>query len=52
MNKELLILTRDNLYSWLRRTSEETVTVEARLNVIMMSLADLCAALARDSEDD
>ncbi len=51
MNKDLLIWTRDNLYDNLRRCREETVSVDKKLEILMMSLADMCAALGRESEE-
>ena len=52
MNKELLIWTRDNLYDWLRRTREETVSTDKKLEILMMAIADMCAALGRETEEN
>ena len=51
MNKGLLIWTRNNLYDQLRRCSEQTVTADKKLEWLMMALADMCAALGRESEE-
>lgn len=51
MNKELLIWTRDKLYGDLVRCREQTVSADQKLEWLMMAIADMCAALGRDSED-
>ncbi len=51
MNSALLIWTRDNLYGQLRRCREETVSTDKKLEILMMAVADMCAALGRDSEE-
>jgi hypothetical protein len=51
VNKDLLLLTRDNLMAWVGRCQEETVSVDKKLELIMFSLADMCAALSRDTEE-
>ena len=53
MNKELLIWTRENLRDWTTPgRAGEPLTVEKRLDLIMFSLADMCSALAADTEDE
>jgi hypothetical protein len=52
MNKELLVLTRRNLMAWLGKADQQTVPPEQILKVIMLSLADMCSALAYDTEDE
>lgn len=52
VNRWLLMWTRDNLYARLAKMQQETVKPEENLRLIMMSLADMCSALARESEDD
>lgn len=51
MNKELLLLTRDNLMAWLTRCTQESVSADKKLELIMISLADMCQALACDTEE-
>jgi hypothetical protein len=51
VNKDLLLLTRNNLMAWVGRSREETVSVDKKLELIMFSLADMCAALGRDTEE-
>lgn len=50
MDRWLLMWTRDNLMSWVHKASEETVPDSKKLTLIMMSLADICSALARETE--
>jgi hypothetical protein len=48
MDKVLLKLTHRNLMDWLQKSREETVSLERKMNVLMLSVADLCIALADD----
>lgn len=52
INRCLLMWTRDVLYDKLRLTRERTVTIDEKLNSIIMALADISSALARKSEND
>ncbi len=52
MNKNLLALTHSNLMAWLTRCSQETVSTDKKLEIIMLSLADMCSALAFGSEEE
>lgn len=48
MNEALLKLTHKNLMGWLTRCREETVSTDQKIEIVMMSLADICTALATD----
>ena len=50
MDKVLLKLTHRNLMDWLQKSREETVPFDQKINVLMLSVADLCAALAHDED--
>ncbi len=52
MNKELLIWTRNNLYNHLTRCREETVSIDQKLQILMMALADMCAAFGHETEEE
>lgn len=48
MNYTLLKLTHNNLTDWLARCSEETISNDRKLQIIMQSIADICMALGTD----
>jgi len=52
MNYKLLKLTHGNLMGWVRRSQEETVSADKKLEVIMVSLADICTALGTDGSEE
>lgn len=52
MNKGLLKLVHQSLMGWLTKCREETVSADKKLEVIMLSLADMCTALATDGTQD
>jgi hypothetical protein len=52
MNKELLMLTYSNLMNWLMKCSQETVSTDKKLEIVMMALADMCQALAAETADE
>ena len=51
MNKDLLLWTRDNLMSCITGSHQEPVSTDKKLELIMLSLADMCAAFGRDTEE-
>jgi hypothetical protein len=52
MNIGLLKLTQRNLSGWLNKCYEETVPTDRKLEVIMMSLSDICIALGTDGSQE
>jgi hypothetical protein len=52
MNKQLLKITHSNLMGWLTKCREETVSPDKKLEIIMMSLADICVAMATDGTQE
>lgn len=52
MNKDLLIMAAANLDGWLRKSREETVTVDQKLDAVMWALSDLCKSLAAETYDE
>ena len=52
MNICQLILTRRSLYSWLTKCREETISADKKLEIIMMSLADMCQAMTGLNGDE
>ena len=51
MDKVLLKLTHRNLMDWLTKSRDETVSLDQKINVLMLSVADLCVALADDETE-
>lgn len=52
MNKPMLRMVYNNLMGWLTKSREETVSADKKLEIIMMSLADICTALATDGTQE
>lgn len=52
MNKIGLKLTHDSLIGWLTKCQEETVSADKKLEIIMVSLANLCKSLATDGTEE
>lgn len=52
MNQFLLRWTHKNLMSWMTKSREQTVPVDKKLDIIMMSLADICQALGTDGTEE
>ncbi len=50
MDKVLLKLTHRNLMDWLQKSRGETVSLDQKMTVLMLSVADLCAALADERD--
>lgn len=48
MNIKLLKIAHNNLMGWLTKSREETVNQDKKLEITMMSLADMCTALGTD----
>jgi hypothetical protein len=51
MNKQLLKVVCDNLTEWVIKSNMESIPQDKKLNIIMMSLADICVALATDGTE-
>lgn len=45
MNIDQLIFTRRSIYSWLTKCHQETVSADKKLEIIMITLADMCQAM-------
>ena len=50
MDRILLKITHRNLMACLAQSREEGVSVDEKINILILSLADLCAALADKDE--
>jgi hypothetical protein len=52
MNRGLLKIAYRNLMGWLTKCHEGSVSTDKKLEIIMMSLADICTALATDGTQE